>query len=356
MGEQQAGGQQDGRRPAARQGGVLPADQPIRMGLIGLGSMGRHHARVIREVAGLDLVAVADAQGDKHGVAGPLEVLADVAALIAVGIDAAMVAVPTYLHEEVALELAGAGVHTMVEKPIAATAESGRRVAAAFEDTGLVGCVGYVERCNPALLEMRRRIAAGELGEVFQVTTSRQGPFPGRIADVGVVKDLATHDIDLTAWIAQSPYAVVSGHVTHRSGREHEDMVVACGRLANGIIVNHVVNWLSPRKVRETVATGEKGSFVANTLSGDLTFVANGDVTSDWDRVTVFRGVSEGDSIRYAIAKQEPLRVEQENFRDRLWGTDSANSPTVTMEEGVHTLTVVEAILQSAATGTTITL
>ena len=335
-------------RPAA-----VPEDRPVRMGLIGLGSMGRHHARVIREVEGMELVAVADPYGDKHGVAGELPVLGDVEGLVAEGIDAAMVAVPTYLHEEVGLALAAAGVHTMVEKPIAATVESGRRVEAAFSGEGLLGCVGYVERCNPALLEMRRRIADGELGEVYQITTSRQGPFPARIADVGVVKDLATHDIDLTAWIARSPYAAVAAQVTHRSGREHEDMVVATGRLANGIIVSHTVNWLSPRKVRETVATGEKGALVADTLHGDLTFVANGDVRSEWDRASTFRGVSEGDSIRYAIARREPLRVEQENFRDALRGHEA---DVVSMAEGVHTLEVVEAVLASAEAGSTQTL
>ncbi|GAA5162357.1 dehydrogenase [Ornithinimicrobium tianjinense] len=334
-------------------GAVLPEGGTVRMGLIGLGSMGRHHARVIRAVEGMELVAVADPFGDKHGVAGGLEVLPDVGALVAAGIDAAMVAVPTYLHEEVALALAEAGVHAMVEKPIAATAESGRRVADAFASAGLVGAVGYVERCNPALLEMRRRIGAGELGAVYQITTSRQGPFPARIADVGVVKDLATHDIDLTAWLAQSTYERVAGEVTHRSGREHEDMVVATGRLANGIIVSHTVNWLSPVKVRETVVTGEKGAFIANTLTGDLTFVANGDVTSEWDRARAFRGVSEGDSTRYALSRREPLLVEQENFRDALWGRPSE---AVSMSEGVNTLRVVEAVLTSAATGQTITL
>src|SRR5699024_8259293 len=265
-------------------GSALPEGQTIRMGLIGLGAMGRHHARVIREVEGMELVAVADAQGDKHGVARGLDVLPGVESLIAACIDAAMVAVPTYLHEQVGLALAEAGVHAMIEKPIAATVTEGQRVAEAFEAAGLVGCVGYVERCNPALLEMRHRIEAGELGNVYQITTSRQGPFPARIADVGVVKDLATHDVDLTAWIAQSAYTTISAQVTHRSGRQHEDMVVASGRLENGIIVNHIVNWLSPLKIRETVATGEKGAFIANTLSGDLTFVANGDVRSDWDR------------------------------------------------------------------------
>src|SRR5690625_3931330 len=97
--------------------------RPIRMGLIGLGSMGRHHARVIRQTEGVELVAVADPAGDVHGVAGDLEVLPGVEALIAAGIDAAMVAVPTVYHEQVGLALAAAGVHTMIEKPIAHTVE-----------------------------------------------------------------------------------------------------------------------------------------------------------------------------------------------------------------------------------------
>ena len=130
-------------------------------------------------------------------------------------------------------------------------------------------------------------------------------------------------------------------------------MVVATGRLANGIIVSHTVNWLSPMKVRECVATGEKGAFVANTLTGDLTFVANGDVTSEWDRAAAFRGVSEGDSTRFALARREPLRVEQESFRDALWGRPSQ---AVSMEDGVHTLRVVEAVLESAATGQSVAL
>jgi len=320
----------------------------LRVGVIGLGSMGRHHARVIRETEGMDLVAVADPGGDRFGVAGPLEVLPDVESLIAAGIDAATVAVPTVYHERVALALADAGVHTMVEKPIADSPEAGKRVAEAFAAAGLIGAVGYVERCNPALLAMRRKIEEGFLGEVYQIATSRQSTFPVRISDVGVVKDLATHDIDLTAWLAQSPYVSVSAYVTHKSGREHEDMVAATGKLANGIVVNHLVNWLSPRKERQTVVTGERGALVADTASGDLSFFANGTVSNEWDAVATFRGVSEGDVTRYAIVKREPLRVEQENFRDAVLGRAATY---VTMDQGVHTLDVVEAVLRSAATG-----
>lgn len=325
----------------------------IRMGVIGLGSMGRHHARVIRETRGMTLVAVADPAGDRYGVAREVAVLPDVAALVDFGIDAAMVAVPTIEHEEVALALAAAGVHTMVEKPIAHDVAAGQRVAAAFADAGLVGAVGYVERCNPAIMEVRRRIRDGQLGAIYQITTTRQGPFPSRISDVGVVKDLATHDVDLTAWLAGARYTHVSAHVTHQTGRAHEDMLVASGELDNGIIVNHLVNWLSPRKERQTVVTGEKGSLVADTLTGDVTFFANGTVRPEWEAVLNFRGVTEGDVIRYAFAKREPLRVEQENFRDAINGDLSA---VVSMTDGVETLRVVQAMLDAARDRTTVEL
>ncbi|GAA2115282.1 Gfo/Idh/MocA family oxidoreductase [Nocardioides bigeumensis] len=322
--------------------------QPVRVGLIGLGSMGRHHARVIRTTPGMDLVAVADARGDSFGVAGGLPVLGDVVALIDAGIDAAVVAVPTALHEDVALALAAAGVHTMVEKPIADSVVAAERVAAAFEAADLVGAVGYVERCNPAMLSMRKRIEEGLLGEVYQITTSRQGPFPSRIADVGVVKDLATHDVDITPWLAGSPYARITAHMTHRSGRDFEDMLVASGRLANGVIVNHLVNWLSPRKERQCVVTGERGALVADTLTSDLTFYENGTFETEWEALASFRGVAEGDITRFALEKREPLAVEQANFRDAIRGD---RSRIVSMSEGVASLRVIEACLQSANEG-----
>ncbi|GAA2516355.1 Gfo/Idh/MocA family protein [Rarobacter incanus] len=324
----------------------------LRAGLIGIGAMGRHHARVLREIDGVDLVAVADAGGDRFGVAGDLEVLPDVAALIEARIDIAVVALPTQFHQDAALALADAGVHTMVEKPIATDVEQGERMVEAFESRGLVGAVGHIERFNAALQQARRRIEHGDLGEVYQIATRRQGPFPARIADVGVGKDLASHDVDLTAWVAQSPYTAISGQVTRRSGRPHEDMVLATGRLASGVIVNHIVNWLSPMKERTTVVTGERGAFVADTATGDLTFYANGTIPVEWDSMQAFRGVSEGDVTRFAFAKREPLRTEHEAFRDAVLGKPS---DVVTMADGLRTLQVVEGLLESARSGQPVT-
>nr|WP_209070846.1 MULTISPECIES: Gfo/Idh/MocA family oxidoreductase [Winkia] len=320
----------------------------MRYGLIGLGSMGRHHARNIRALEGVDLVAVADPYGDKFGVAGDLPVLPDVEALIEQNLDAAMVAVPTAFHAETALKLAAAGVHTMVEKPLASSIEDGEAMVKAFEEANLVGAVGYVERCNPALLEMRKRITEGQLGKVYQISTRRQSPFPARISDVGVVKDLATHDVDLTAWVADSAYETISAQTTYRAGREFEDMVIASGKLKNGILVNHTVNWLSPFKDRTTVVLGEKGALVAETVMGDLTFYENGKAPLGWDQIRNFRGVSEGEVTRYALQKREPLAVEHEHFRDAILGKAEEH---VTMREALTTMKVIQGILDSAESG-----
>ena len=325
----------------------------LRAGLIGLGMMGRHHARVLASLPGVDLVAVADPGGDVHGVAGGRPVLGSIEELIDAGLDYCMVAVPTIYHEGIGLALAEAGVHAMIEKPLAQDTASSERVAQAFEDKGLVGAVGHIERYNPALQQARARLESGELGEVYQVVTRRQGPFPARIADVGVVKDLGTHDIDLTAWVTQQDFRSIAARTAHRSGREHEDMVAAVGLLSGGTITNHLVNWLSPFKERVTVITGEKGAFVADTLTADLTFHANGEIAQSWDAISKFRGVSEGNVVRYAIAKPEPLRVEHEQFRDAVLGKDA---DIVTMSQGLRTVRVAEACLESASSGATITL
>ncbi len=320
----------------------------LRAGLVGLGMMGRHHARNLRALDGVELVAVADAAGDPHGVAGDLPVLPSVEALIEAGIDYAVVALPTELHEAAGLALAEAGVHALIEKPLAFDTWSAELLVNAFESAGLVGAVGHIERYNPALRSLRTRLENGDLGDVYQVATRRQGPFPNRIADVGVVKDLASHDIDLTSWVTQCAYESVAARTVTKSGRPHEDMVAASCSLNGGVMANHLVNWLSPTKERLTIVTGEKGMFVADTLLADLTFYANGLVEVTRDDIAQFRGVSEGDVTRYAIAKPEPLRTEHEQFRDAVLGKDA---DIVTLAQGAKVVRVCEAMIESARTG-----
>lgn len=325
----------------------------LRVGLVGIGMMGRNHARVLRSIDGLRLVAVADPSGDKHQMAGDATVVGTVEELIGLDLDLAVVAVPTGFHLEAGLALAEADVPTLIEKPLATDAAEAAPLCEAFESRGLVNAVGHIERYNPALRELRRRLDDEALGEIYQVATRRQGPFPNRIADVGVVKDLATHDIDLTAWLIRSPYARVSAQVAHKSGRPHEDLISVTALTADGTVVNHLVNWLSPLKERLTVVTGERGAFVADTLHGDLTFHENGFVSTEWDQVASFRGVSEGNSTRFAISKPEPLRVQHEQFRDAVLGKPA---DVVTMREGLATVIVADACIRSAREGRAIDL
>lgn len=323
----------------------------LRAGLVGLGMMGRHHGRVLSTLPGVDLVAVCDAQGDPHHVAKGRPLVASVEEFLAIGIDYAMVAVPTAYHEEIGTKLAAAGVHAMVEKPLAQDTAAAERLAAAFETAGLVGAVGHIERFNPALQQARKRLADGELGQVYQVVTRRQSPFPARISDVGVVMDLATHDIDLTAWVTQQPFTQVAAHTAYKSGRKYEDLVAVTGRLADGTVTSHLVNWLTPFKERVTVITGERGAFVVDTLLADLTFHANGSTETPWEGIAQFRGVTEGDSIRYGFTKKEPLLLEHEAFRDAVLGEPS---DIVTMAQGLATVRTAQAVLESARSNRTV--
>ncbi|OJF09465.1 Gfo/Idh/MocA family protein [Couchioplanes caeruleus] len=322
----------------------------LRAGLIGLGAMGRNHARVLNLLDGVELVGVLD---PAPGAAAPggVPVVADLEQFIGLGLDYAVVACPTGLHEEIGLRLAEAGINALIEKPLAPSLEASLRLVEAFESRGLVGAVGHIERYNPALQSLRSRLEAGELGDMYQIVTRRQGPFPGRIADVGVVMDLATHDIDLTAWVTGRSYVDISARTVSRSGRPHEDMVSAVGLMQDGLVANHLVNWLSPMKERSTVITGAKGCFIADTLTADLTFYANGAIGTEWEALRAFRGVSEGDMVRYAIPKREPLLVEHERFRDAVEGKES---DIVTLRQGMRTVEVAEAVLRSASSGSTV--
>lgn len=323
--------------------------QALRCGLMGIGMMGRNHSRVIREISGVELVVIADQDGDRHNAAQGVPVVSSVHEALKYDLDCAIIAVPTRHHEAVALECAKAKVPTLIEKPLADSVESALRIVSAFSDAKVVGAVGHIERYNPAVQEATKRIKAGDLGEVFQIATRRQSSFPGRISDVGVVKDLATHDIDLVHSLSGSRYKEISASTSHRSGRDTEDMMLALGSLENGTMVSHVVNWLSPLKERVAVITGENGIFTVDTLTGDLTFHRNGEFDIDWASLTNFRGVSEGDVTRFAFPKKEPLKSELIEFFERVNGNVDAS--IVTFQEGLEVVGLAEAIILAAETG-----
>jgi predicted dehydrogenase len=313
--------------------------------------MGRNHVRVLHALESVELVAVADADCTIRPRGIDVEVVSTVMELVERNIDLCVLATPTATHEKIALELAEAGIPTLIEKPVAHDSKAAQKIVEAFARNGVPGCVGHIERFNPALRNLRHRLDRGELGELYQVATRRQGPFPARITDSGVSLDLATHDIDLTSWLTRSSYRSVSARTAHRSGRPQEDLVSAVGELDNGVVVTHLVNWLSPFKERITTVTGARGCLIADTVTADLTLHKNGSVPVEWDRVASFRGVSEGDVTRYAIRKPEPLVTELENFVALARGE---RSDVVTLEDGLAAVRVAEALRESADSGETI--
>ena len=326
--------------------------------VIGLGMMGRHHARILQNHPAMLFAGAVDPAGDRHGVVSDdTQVHADIDALLAAGPapDFAVIAVPTEEHVAAASALAAAGVHVLIEKPLAPTVADAEQLTATVEQAGVRAAVGHVERYNPALLELRRRVNEGQLGEVFLIATERVGPFPDRVKDVGVVKDLATHDLDLVRWLGGAAVERISAETQHRMGREHEDLVLAHGRLDNGRAFQCSVDWLTPTKVRQTRVLGERGMLVADTLTADLTFFENAGVsTSGWSAIQALRGVAEGDMTRYAFERREPLAVELETFAAYAAGDDDA--AVVTLADGLETLAVAEACLASARDGETVRL
>jgi predicted dehydrogenase len=311
--------------------------------------IGRHHARLLQTSPRVTFVGAVDPGGDRYGAVGdPGAIHGSVAELLDRGRpDFAIVAVPTDEHLPVARELARAGVHLLVEKPLAATSADAAELIEAVRAAGVRAAVGHVERFNPALLALRAR--RDEVGVAILIAPERVGPFPDRIRDVGVVKDLATHDLDLVRWLGGAPIGTLAAQTAHRMGREHEDLVLVTGRLASDVPFNCVVDWLTPTKRRQSRILGARGMLVADTLTADLTLFRNGSVTSEWSSAQALRGVSEGDATRFALARREPLLVELEAFCDLLDGHEDA--PVVTLEEGLETVRCAEAVLESARSG-----
>lgn len=314
----------------------------LRVGVLGVGAMGRHHARIWRQMEGVELVGVADPAGDPNRAAIGIPVVHTCAELLDIGIDAASVVVPSHRHKDIGLQLAAAGVHALIEKPVADNVDDARLIAKEFDEAGLVAVVGHVERFNPAMIEMRRRLQNGDLGEIYSLSTRRVGPFPARIRDVGVILDLATHDIDLVRWLS-GPFVTMHSVSQSVVDGPHEDIVEVIGVLESGVIATMSVNWVSPVKERRVSVVGTKGAFVADLLSADLTFHENGDVPTEWDDISRLRGVTEGNRTTFAFQKKEPLVAELESFRDAVLGDSKAL--VVSLADGVGVLEMAEELL-----------
>jgi predicted dehydrogenase len=325
----------------------------LRAAVIGAGSMGRNHARVYSEMDDAELVAVADPDQDSlNKVAQRHRVRTYTnyqAMLEREQLDLVSVVVPTEYHFAVARETLLAGVPTLIEKPIAATVEEGAALVALAQELGVLLTVGHIERFNPAVIALKGQLELGALGKVYQIHIRRIGPFPARIKDVGVVVDLATHDLDIMHYLTDSNVTRLHAEVGRRLHTAHEDLLSAVLRFENEIIGVLDINWLTPTKVRELSVIGERGMFVANYLTQDLVLYENDSAPQgeNWHELAVM-GVSEGRMIRFKVNKKEPLRQELDAFVSAVRGGGPA---PVRGEDGLLALAVAQKLVESGATG-----
>jgi len=323
-----------------------------RVAVIGVGSMGKNHARIYSELPDAELVAVADscedlsvAVAEKFGAKAYANY---VALLEKEKPEAVSIAVPTALHKEAALACLQSGAHVLIEKPIASSLEDGEAIIQAAHYHSRCLMVGHIVRFNPAIQVLKKKLQAGDLGRIFQIFCRRAGPFPARIRDVGVVVDLAPHDVDIMRFLTGMDAERVYAETARRIHTDHEDLLFGILRFPDGITGALEINWLTPTKVREVIVLGERGLFRVDDLTQDLYFYENAQTAGDfWDTLKTLKGVSEGSMVRFALERYEPLKAELAAFLKAVRGEASV---AVTGEDGLAALRIALALVQSGET------
>jgi predicted dehydrogenase len=326
----------------------------LRIGVVGAGAMGMNHLRVLRDLGDerIELVGVADSdEATRQRAASRFQVAgyADYRQLIAEAHpDLVAVVVPTDHHFEVATHVLDAGVNVLVEKPICATVEQGHSLIDLAATRDLRLAVGHIERFNPAILALKRLLDSGKLGQIYYLNARRLGPFPPRIRDVGVILDLATHDLDAMRYLTGTEVERVYAETQRRVHQQHEDLLLGLVRFRGGAIGMLDVTWLTPTKVRELSVTGERGMYLVNYLTQDLYFYENDYTPTTWDALRTVSGVSEGTMTRLKVQKAEPLRLE---YEDVIFALEHDTAPTVTGEDGVAVLRLAHQLIEATRTG-----
>lgn len=323
--------------------------QRYRAIIAGLGRMGTYHLRVLNLIPDVEVVAIVDPSDAQ--LAKALRVYPQIHAFSELTdalekVDADFVCLATPVEDlprlgRIVLE---AGLAVFVEKPMAPSEEEALELVDFSESRGLLLSVGHVERFNPAVALLKEKLDEGQAGQIFQIHARRLSPFPVRESLLGVALDLATHDLDITRYLTGSEVSRVYAEVAQRAHVRAEDLICASLRMDDDSTALLEVNWMTPAKVRELTVTGERGMFVVNYLTQDLFFYENPRATIQWDALSFMRGTGEGNMVRFALERREPLRVQWEAFVAAL--EDPADA-AVTGFDGVAALSAALAIQES---------
>jgi predicted dehydrogenase len=313
--------------------------------------MGSLHARVLSEIESVEIVAAVDPDAvrrerfaRRHRQASTYAAIDE--AIEKVDVDFACVAAPAEALPALGRVVVDAGIPLLIEKPVAANEEEALALVREADRQGVLLGVGHVERCNPAVLALKERLDTGTIGRIYQFQARRLSPFPDRDAMLGVALDLASHDIDVMRYLTGSEVTRVFAETARRLHDRAEDLIAATMRFDNDAAGLLEVNWLTPTKVRELTVTGEGGTFVLNYLTQELYHYCHPTEPTSWDTLANMRGAGEGDMIRYALARREPLLVQWEAFLSALAGD---GYPSASGYDGYASLSTARAIQRSGA-------
>jgi predicted dehydrogenase len=308
----------------------------MRVGVIGLGWMGKLHLRVYSEMPKVEVVGVVDVDtealkevADLYGV----PVFTRLHDLLDQELDAVSVCVPTSLHHEVGLDVMKRGLPLLIEKPLAATVAEGEDLVAEARRRGLQLMVGHIERFNPAVGRVKNLV---QEDEVISIQIERVGPYPPRIQDVGVIKDLGSHDIDLIRHLAGSEYKRVFA-VTSRTIGVHEDTAIITTEMDNGVLGQITTNWVTPYKSRHIRVAMKNGY-----IEADL-------ITQQVKQYSKFTTYDASYSVReWPLVYKEPVKVELLQFLEAV--RDKTPMP-ISGEDGLAVLRTIEELLDEAGKG-----
>lgn len=321
----------------------------IRIGLAGLGSMGRNHLRVISGHDETILAAVADpdaatleaatAQTGAEGFADPLAMIREAS------LDAVVIAAPTTAHVPLALAAIERGLPVLVEKPLAATHAEALRIVDAGRAHGVPVQVGHVERYNPAVLRLGELLREGWLTKIYAIVSRRAGPFPARIRDVGVTVDLGTHDADMLSWIAGERPTRVYAELAQRKHATHEDLLFGLLHFPSGASGMLDVNWLTPAKRRQLTVIGEEGMFELDYLTQRLAFTKSD--LAHGELIAGYAPTFTGDVLEIEVQTHEPLKAQLDAF---VRAIRTGERPYVDGEDGAWAVRIATGLLEAAST------
>ncbi len=319
----------------------------MRVGIVGVGSMGQNHARILAEVA--DLAAVCDANvqiGKEVAARFGASFSPDHRELFRQDLDAVTIATPTGEHYEVAKGAIERGLHVLLEKPFCADADQAAKLTEKAADQGVVLAAGMVERHNPAVEFTHKALGAGEYGKVITIASRRVSTFPTRIRDVGVMMDLGIHDVDVMRFLVGEEVArvyAVGGREKHEAFEDHATALLTFANGVDGVVE---VNWLTPMKVRKLSLTCLENFVELDYINQSLVISAS--TLGAYDPADLYEAKFEHEVREVSLKKEEPLRREIEDF---LRAVKERGTPLVDGREATETLRIIEAATESHRLG-----